>query len=210
MNLLLDLYQFLVSQNGLTADLIRYFQGGGMVMYPILVISTVMWTLIFERIVAFHRLEYGDMRMNELVTLGRSCQDVRPGSGLRTQIGRFVQLQRTGDRKVDQRLLEECYLKMLPQIDRNIAAIAVLAMISPLLGLLGTVTGMMTTFDVISVFGTGNSRALAGGISEALITTQTGLMVSIPGVFAAAVLSLRARRLQERLKQSIITLQRIV
>lgn len=210
MNLLLDTYQFIAGQNGLPADLIRYFHGGGMVMYPILVISAVMWTLIFERMTAFHRLEFRDLRMNELVTLGRSCQDIRQGTGLRTQIGYFLQQKRTGDHKLDQRLLDECYLKMLPQIDRNIAAIAVLAMISPLLGLLGTVTGMMTTFDVISVFGTGNSRALAGGISEALITTQTGLMVSIPGVFAAAVLSLRARRLQERLKQGIITLQRIV
>ncbi len=210
MNLLLDAYQFLISQNELTADLIRYFQSGGMVMYPIVLISAVMWALIFERMVAFHRLEFRDLRMTDLVTLGRSCRDVRPGSGLRTQVGYFLQQKRTGDHLVDQRLLEECYLKLLPQIDRNIAVIAVLAMVSPLLGLLGTVTGMMTTFDVISVFGTGNSRALAGGISEALITTQTGLMVSIPGVFAAAVLAMKARRLQERLKQCIITLQRIV
>jgi hypothetical protein len=56
----------------------------------------------------------------------------------------------------------------------------VLAAVAPLLGLLGTVTGMIATFDVLAVFGTGNAKAMAGGISEALITTQTGLLVALP------------------------------
>ena len=77
--------------------------------------------------------------------------------------------------------------------------IRVLIAICPLLGLLGTVTGMITTFDVLAVFGTGNAKAMAGGISEALITTQTGLLVAIPGLYMKGFLERRARRLQQRI-----------
>ncbi|WP_321390061.1 MotA/TolQ/ExbB proton channel family protein [uncultured Desulfuromusa sp.] len=111
---------------------------------------------------------------------------------------------------MNRRLLDQCSMQLRQEVHRNIMLIAVLATVSPLLGLLGTVTGMITTFDVIALFGTGNARALAGGISEALITTQSGLLVSIPGVFSSAVLTLRARRLQMRLDESMTTLKRIV
>ena len=73
---------------------------------------------------------------------------------------------------------------------------------------LGTVTGMMTTFDVIALFGTGNARAMAGGISEALITTQSGLLVAIPGLLMSAFLIRRADRLEDRLDELIMTLKR--
>jgi biopolymer transport protein ExbB len=68
------------------------------------------------------------------------------------------------------------------------------------LGLLGTVTGMIATFDVLSVFGTGNAKAMAGGISEALITTQTGLLVAIPGLYMKGFLDRRADNLIQRVQ----------
>jgi biopolymer transport protein ExbB len=211
MNLLLELFGAAAPGDpGLLAGLYSYFKGGGVIMYPLLLISVYMWTLIFERIIAFHRLEFRDIGMSELVQGCREKRPFPPKTGLRAQIGHAVQNLRTDDRKLNRRLLEHCQLRLRPAIDRNIALIAVLASVSPLLGLLGTVTGMITTFDVISLFGTGNARALAGGISEALITTQSGLLVSIPGIFASAVLTLRARRLLERLQESITTLKRIV
>jgi len=169
-----------------------------------------MWTLIFERIFAFHRLEFKDIGMADLLEGYRVEHNFPPKSGLRAQIGSFLRHHRTADHALNRRLLDQCYLQLRPGIDRNIMLIAVLAMVSPLLGLLGTVTGMITTFDVIAMFGTGNARALAGGISEALITTQSGLLGSIPGIFSSAVLALRARRLQIRLEESLTTLRRIV
>jgi len=66
------------------------------------------------------------------------------------------------------------------------------------MGLLGTVTGMIATFDSIAIFGTGNTRAMAGGISEALITTQTGLLVAIPGVYMKNFLVRRSEILKQR------------
>ena len=192
------------------ANLYQYFKGGGVIMYPLLCVAVYMWTLIFERIFAFHRLEFKDIDMADLLQGYRDGQVFPAKTGLRAQIRFFLSQHQTEDCDLNKRLLDQCCLQLRPGIDRNIMLIAVLAMVSPLLGLLGTVTGMITTFDVIAMFGTGNARALAGGISEALITTQSGLLVSIPGVFASAVLTLRARRLQMRLDESMTTLKRIV
>jgi biopolymer transport protein ExbB len=94
------------------------------------------------------------------------------------------------------------------ELSRFLAVIAVLAGIAPLLGLLGTVLGMIETFDVISIFGTGNAKAMAGGISVALITTQTGLMVAIPGLFLSGLLLRRASRLEIRLNEFTTILDR--
>ncbi|MCK6438945.1 MAG: MotA/TolQ/ExbB proton channel family protein [Planctomycetes bacterium] len=90
--------------------------------------------------------------------------------------------------------IESVLLAVEPRLERSMTLIAAVAAIAPLLGLLGTVTGMITTFDVISVEGTGDARNLSGGISVALITTQLGLMVAIPMVLLHAAF----RRLVER------------
>jgi biopolymer transport protein ExbB len=90
-------------------------------------------------------------------------------------------------------------LRLRRRLDSRLSLIAVLAAIAPLLGLLGTVLGMIETFDVIAMFGTGNARAMAGGISVALITTQTGLLVAIPGL----LMSNRLGRISSNLKTSL-------
>ena len=71
-------------------------------------------------------------------------------------------------------MLDERDRQIMPEFQRRVAAIA------PLLGLLGTVTGMIDTFHVITVYGTGDPRMMSGGISEALVTTQLGLAVAVP------------------------------
>ena len=74
-------------------------------------------------------------------------------------------------------------------LDRFGALILVIAAVAPLLGLLGTVTGMISTFDVITEFGTGNPKLLSGGISEALVTTELGLCVAIPALLLGNILN---------------------
>ncbi|MFP4225112.1 MAG: MotA/TolQ/ExbB proton channel family protein, partial [Desulfobacterales bacterium] len=71
-------------------------------------------------------------------------------------------------------------LRQVPRLERFIATLSILAAVAPLLGLLGTVTGMINTFQVITLFGTGDPKLMSGGISEALVTTQLGLAVAIP------------------------------
>ena len=96
--------------------------------------------------------------------------------------------------RLDEALAEEASL-----LNRGLATVAVLAAVSPLLGLLGTVTGMIETFQSITLFGTGDPKLMSGGISQALITTQLGLAVAIPLVLFHSLLTGRANRLIERL-----------
>lgn len=84
-------------------------------------------------------------------------------------------------------------------LHRGLASVAVIAAVSPLLGLLGTVTGMIETFQSITLFGTGDPKLMSGGISQALVTTQLGLAVAIPLVLFHSLLTGRANRLVERL-----------
>lgn len=86
-------------------------------------------------------------------------------------------------------VIAENILHESPRLDRFESSIKVFAAVAPLLGLLGTVTGMISTFDVITVYGTGDPKMLSGGISEALITTQLGLMVAIPLLILGSVLN---------------------
>ena len=86
-------------------------------------------------------------------------------------------------------VIAESILHETPPLDRFESSIKVFAAVAPLLGLLGTVTGMISTFDVITVYGTGDPKLLSGGISEALITTQLGLTVAIPLLILGSLLS---------------------
>jgi len=76
--------------------------------------------------------------------------------------------------------LQEAILNEIPSMERFLSTLGMLAAIAPLLGLLGTVTGMINTFHVINYYGTGDPRMMSGGISEALVTTMLGLSVAIP------------------------------
>ncbi len=85
--------------------------------------------------------------------------------------------------------LQEAILSEMPAMERFLSTLGMLAAIAPLLGLLGTVTGMIDTFHVMTLFGTGDPRMMSGGISEALVTTMLGLSVAIPMMLAHTLLS---------------------
>ena len=76
-----------------------------------------------------------------------------------------------------------CIRDRRPSIERGIGAIKIISVIAPLAGLLGTVTGMIVTFQMITLYGTGDPKLMAGGISQALVTTVLGLLVAIPTTF---------------------------
>ena len=91
-------------------------------------------------------------------------------------------------------------------IKQDLGTIALLASIAPLLGLLGTVGGMIKTFNVSAEFGTGNAKAMSGGISEAMITTQFGLVVAIIGIYVSMILTRRARHFETLVREISIHL----
>ena len=96
--------------------------------------------------------------------------------------------------------LGEALLEERPRIDRFVNLIKIIAAVAPLMGLLGTVIGMIATFQSITLFGTGDPKTMAGGISQALVTTVLGLVVAIPMVLLHAVVSARANALINLLK----------
>ena len=90
--------------------------------------------------------------------------------------------------------LDDAILKEMPALEKNLSLLKLLAGVAPLMGLLGTVTGMILTFQAITLFGTGDPKLMAGGISQALMTTVLGLVVAIP------ILLLHALRRRARAK----------
>lgn len=98
-------------------------------------------------------------------------------------------------------ILYERILSAKPSLQRMLPFIALTAATAPLLGLLGTVTGMINTFNMITVFGTGDPRMLSAGISEALITTKFGLVVAVPALICHAVVSRKAKGILGSMEQ---------
>ncbi|MCF2902585.1 MotA/TolQ/ExbB proton channel family protein [Pseudoalteromonas sp. OFAV1] len=91
--------------------------------------------------------------------------------------------------------LSEAIIREMPKINRNLTLIKIISVVAPLLGLLGTVTGMINTFQAITLFGTGDPKLMAGGISQALVTTVLGLVVAIPTVFLYTLLNTRSKNM---------------
>ncbi|MCP3940686.1 MAG: MotA/TolQ/ExbB proton channel family protein [Desulfobacteraceae bacterium] len=189
----------------------NYLKSGGVVMIPILVISFFMWFLIINRVLFMHRLYVKNISRNragELVKAGQ-MPDNRY-QGINSLLVRQFLSSRSHDPKLDEFILDEIVVKLVSSLDTYLAIINILAGVTPLLGLLGTVLGMMETFNVITLFGTGNTKALAGGISVALISTQTGLMISIPGLYMGGFLTRRANNLKYKIAATGIHLKRFL
>ena len=91
--------------------------------------------------------------------------------------------------------LDEAILREVPKVERGLITLAILAAIAPMLGLLGTVSGMIETFQSITLFGTGDPKLMSGGISQALVTTELGLAVAIPLLLIHSLLSGKSNRL---------------
>lgn len=178
----------------------QYFESGGIVMFPLAAISLVMWLLIIDRALYFRRLYRKNMSTHtawEHISENRMPDPAYYQGAISVLVAEFIS-SRSGDPALDRFILDETVLKINRSLDDHLATIGTLAAAAPLMGLLGTVIGMIVTFDVIAVFGTGNARAMAGGISEALITTQTGLLVAIPGMYMKGFLERRAHKLKQR------------
>ncbi len=146
-----------------------------------------------------------------LIALWRLAALIAIGGGMRQQLkskqapsednalGRVMLAARKSKQGQDQELLEarldEAVLRELPAIERGQAIIKLLAGIAPLMGLLGTVTGMIATFQAITAFGSGDAKLMAAGISQALITTVLGLVVAVPLLLLHSWVSSRSREL---------------
>lgn len=199
----------------LTTEYLRleaYFQTGGLIMGPLAVVSLLIWVLIVDRALFFRSLHRKTMDLDTALEHIRSLSIPDPSryrGVISLLVARFL-LRRSDDPQLNRFILDETVLRLNRSLDDHLAVIGVLAAVAPLLGLLGTVTGMISTFDILAVFGTGNAKGMAGGISEALITTETGLLVAIPGLYMKGFLDRRAHNLKRHIARAGYYLRRHV
>ncbi len=175
---------------------------GGPVMAPLIVVSVWMWHLIALKVLWVFRVRRNQVKMSQAIeymspeksgfSINKGTNDKGPkGEALAYFLG-----NRRFDPESDRIMWEAAVQRQISPLNRHMTAILILAAVAPLLGLLGTVTGMVDTFRVIGVEGTGNPQALASGIREALITTQTGLLIAIPGLLVGQTLRKQIKNIQ--------------
>ncbi len=173
------------------------FVRGGAVMWVIAVISTAGLSLVVERWFYYAKVDRDTKRFLSFsfpeAVKGKLPQSYPPSPIAQILMTGLIHIKRTPEEV--EALMRETALGELPKMERNLSTIAVIGSILPLLGLLGTVIGMISTFEVISSQGTGDPKLMAGGISQALITTQAGLATAIPFIFLHSYLTNTYNRL---------------
>jgi len=157
---------------------------GGPVMIPIFLVSGWLWGLIVMKADWVWRTSRNQLPLSEAMTCLQSGRAIPSNSPRAQAINQFMANcngTRSHNRNADKLLLDAAIRKQTGAIQKYIPTIIILAAVAPLLGLFGTVSGMVETFKVIGMYGMGNAQAMASGIREAMITTQAGLLVAIPG-----------------------------
>ncbi len=197
-----------MNAHGLLLELTDYFGSGGVVMPPLAGISIWVWTLILLKGWQLAGWRRREQPLGEAAALFGSSREKCATNGWQGELAGEYLDQRTGDPDLDKKLLQRLAQVFGRQAERSVTTIMVFAGLAPLLGLLGTVMGMIGVFDALAVQGTGNPRALSGGISEALVSTQTGLLVAIPALFAGHFLRRRTQNLKDRVDRFCSALSR--
>ena len=201
-------------------DLWEELRSGGPIVVPIVAIGVLAMIIVFERTVYLRRVRGNTDRlmdeMNRLASQGdwTSCEGLlKKYQDRNWPVLNVLAAGLSGrheDRETQENILQEAILREVPRLERFLSILAVLGVIAPLLGLLGTVTGMIETFQVITLYGTGDPKMMSGGISEALVTTEVGLVVAIPIMLFHTVLSRRADHVVGDMEEKAIALANII
>jgi len=179
----------------------EFISQGGIIIYVLLGLSIITVTLIFERSWSLRRSIVVPIKdvadIESYVRAGQVDAAIIACEKNNTAMHRILwaALKNRGvKRSVMKEILEEIGRQEVAHLDRYIGALGVIAAISPLLGLLGTVVGMIEVFQVIALEGVGKADVLAGGISKALNTTAAGLTVAIPALVAYRMFEAKVNR----------------
>lgn len=185
----------LLSLNSQSPSILDRIQQGGLIGYIILILATCGF--IYALFLLAQRLSM-QAKMNAQLTTPDEADTDNP-------LGRVLKVYENEvsakDLETLEMKLDEAVLKELPELEKGLSIVKLLAAVAPLLGLLGTVTGMIATFQSITLFGTGDPKLMAGGISQALITTVLGLVAAIPLLFMHNILSGRSKEMIQVLDQ---------
>ncbi|OLO05642.1 MotA/TolQ/ExbB proton channel family protein [Salinicola socius] len=165
------------------------FEQGGYVGYVIVALGLVG---LLVALLQYGYLLQVSARMRRQMRQPEALSEDNP---LGRVLKRFAALGRDHAPEALEARLDEALLAEQPRLERGQPIVKLIAAVAPLLGLLGTVTGMIVTFQSITVFGTGDPQLMAGGISQALVTTVLGLITAVPLLFVNTALNSRSRRL---------------
>lgn len=165
-------------------DIIRRFmESGGDVLWLIALLTFVMWSLVFERFWYFHRVLRQEV--DDVVNIWESRRERKSWNAhqIRRQLISIINIR----------------------INQGLPMIQTLVAMAPLLGLLGTVTGMIEVFNIMAVTGGGDAKQMAGGVSKATIPTMAGMVAALSGVFANTYVTRIAERESELLEDHLTT-----
>lgn len=171
-------------------SLLERIEQGGTVGYAIIVVGIFGLLVVLERILRLMRIK---SRINAQM---KDLDKVNTNN----PVGRIMTVyfeNKNLDLETTARKLQEVIIRDMAEIKKGLPIVKVLAAVAPLMGLLGTVVGMIGTFQAITLFGTGDPKLMAGGISQALITTVLGLVAAIPLLLTHTVLSSRVTQLSK-------------
>ena len=178
----------------LTPNFDEKVKEGGIVGYIIMALGLIALVIAAVRYL---------MLMGVQSAVKKQSRDMKRPS-LNNPLGRVLKVYQDNPKSDPESLelrLGEAMLKESPKINRWVMFIKIIAVVAPLLGLLGTVTGMIQTFQAITLYGAGDPQTMAGGISQALVTTVLGLVVAIPSVFAHWLVSNKAKNIEGILEE---------
>lgn len=174
-------------------NLLERVQQGGLVGYLIIFLGIIGLLISLERMVV---LGVASRKVTAQLASDTPSND--------NALGRVLSVydeNRSADTETLELKLSEAIFKETPALNRALLFIKIISVVAPLMGLLGTVTGMIQTFQAITLYGTGDPKLMAGGISQALVTTVLGLTVAIPTVLLHTLVSGRSKRIVQILQE---------
>lgn len=194
-------------------SLLDQIKRGGAVMYPILgMAGLALLVALFKWLtMSFQRMPSEKQVRGVLEAVGQDNPELaeQRAAHLRGPLGKMLTLgvkHMSDPRELIEEVMFEKLLTTRLKLNSYLPFISICAASAPLLGLLGTVTGIINTFKMITVFGSGDVKSLSGGISEALITTEFGLIVAIPSLLIHAFLSRKAKSRVDRMEKAALAL----
>jgi biopolymer transport protein ExbB len=197
--------------------MVEIFYKGGPLMYPILICSVIGWAIFFERIRTFIVIRRAiSPLMTEIKNFlesGKVAEAIFYCQSQKSSLAKILLIvlkNKGAERSQIKTLAEEVGERESIALQRYLGLLGTIANIAPLLGLLGTVLGMIEAFNVIATEGVGTPMTLGGGISEALITTAAGLSVAVPMILIHRYLTSRADRLTLELEESTMQIVDLV
>jgi biopolymer transport protein ExbB len=188
-------------------------KSGGSLMWPICIIGIIGGILALERFVVLlwesRKTASLAAQVTPVIQQGKWEEALTICNKSKAILSKVLSTginHRTESAEVMESVLDETIQGSLKPLDRNMSSLQIIAVVAPLLGLLGTVTGMIATFQMITIFGSGDPRMMSGGISEALVTTEYGLFIAIPVILVHGYFQGRANLIINTLEEKAMML----